>query len=136
MKYSIVCDAEIIDEQFHGLSPFNLKNDVKNINEAQLNHIAENIANELVYGPHGKTNVVIYKSKVSFKVNYSKIRCEDNVKKKGKSGGFRCIVLVDNIIHYGIILHIYSHSETDDISKKEENCLKKLVEAYVKEAGY
>ncbi|MDE6504881.1 MAG: type II toxin-antitoxin system RelE/ParE family toxin [Clostridia bacterium] len=136
MKYSIVCDTEVIDEQFHDLSPFNLKNDVKNINENQLTDIAENIANELVYGPHGKTNVVLYESKVNFKVNYSKIRCADRLKKKGKSDGFRCIVLVDNVIHYGFILHIYPKNETENITKKEENGLKILVETYVKEAGY
>jgi len=41
MKYSVVYDADIIDEQFHDLSPFNLKNDVKDINEWQLTEIAE-----------------------------------------------------------------------------------------------
>ena len=135
MDYNVVNDAQTIDEQFGSLSPFNLKKDIKEISDEQLTEIAENIANELKYGPHGDTYNITYKSTENNKVNYSKIRCEDNARKKGKSSGYRCIVLVDNESYYGFILHIYRHSHGEDknISKRDKNALKKLVETYVKE---
>lgn len=134
MQYSVICEADIIDDQFGVLSPFNLTKDTKDITDEELNDIAINIANELRMGTRGKTYITMYVCQQDNLINYSKIRCEDSTRKKGKSNGYRCIVLVDGKSHTGFILHIYRHGKgADNITHKEQNALKKLVEQYTKE---
>ena len=132
--YSVVTDVKVINDQFGSLSPFNLEKDIKNISESELTNISKNIANELRIGPHGNTYTSNYKSKIYIKIGYVKIRCEDKARNNGKSGGYRCIVLVDESINYGFLLHIYrhSHGENSDITKSAKNQLKILVEEYAK----
>ena len=44
------------------------------------------------------------------------------------------MVLVDNKLHIGYLLHIYRHSGGEDnISKKDKNKLEKLVEHYAQD---
>ncbi len=135
MDYNVVNDADTIDGQFGSLSPFNLKKDIKDISDIQLKDIADDVANDLKYGPHGDTYNILYTSKENSQINFSKVRCEDHERKRGKSNGYRCIVLVDNESHYGFILHIYrhGHGENKNISTSDKNALKKLVETYVKD---
>jgi len=59
------------------------------------------------------------------------VRLTDLKQQKGKSGGLRCIALVDDYTLRCIILHIYSKNIKEDITKKEENQLKKLLNKYI-----
>ena len=67
------------------------------------------------------------------KAAWVKIRIEDVQRDAGKSNGYRCIVLVDMMNRHAFLLHLYrhSHGERDNISSREENKLKKLVNDYV-----
>lgn len=137
MEYSVVIDPERIDEELKGLSPFNLANDIKAIKkdfpQFKLERIAEEIANEIMIGPHNSTYVVLYICKSDKNINYSKIRTEDSERKKGKSNGYRAIVLIDHNNRYAILLHIYRHGHgPDSLSKKEKNIVEKLIEEYSK----
>lgn len=132
VTYKIVIDADVIDEQFGNYSPYNLKRDLKNISEKEITYIANEIGDEIYRGPERPAYAVIYKSTVNRNINFSKIRCEDKKRNKGKSGGYRCIVLIDEINRLGYILHIYSHSNFDDITTNEKNKLRVLIEEYVK----
>ena len=135
MRYSVVVDPEVVDEVLNGLSPFNLSNDIKNIKKEvhrfSLEDIAEEVANEIMCGPHGKTYCIIYVCKQDHNINYSKIRTDDFERKKGKSNGYRVIVLIDHNSKYAFILHIYRHGTgPDNLSNKERNALEQVVEEY------
>ena len=134
MQYSIVLDAEVIDEQFSAYSPYNLKKDIKHLSEEELETIGLKLVNELKIGPHSPVYVEIYNCKKERKINFSKIRVGDEKRKGGKSNGYRCILLIDNIHKYGYLLHIYrhSHGENDNIRDSDKNKLKCLVEEYYK----
>ena len=132
MEYSVIYDFNVIDENFGSLSPYNLSKDCKGVSATELADIANNIVDELKYGPRTPAYVHIYKSKKDKDVSYSKIRCADKTRNEGKSKGYRCVILVDNKLHVGYLLHLYKHSSgEDDISKKDKNTLKNLVESYV-----
>ena len=134
MEYSVIYDAPSIDECFGSLSPYNLSKDTKEISEQELESIAKNVTDELRYGPRFPGYVNIYICKKDKDINYSKVRCGDKTRKKGKSGGYRCVVFVDNKLHIGYLLHIYRHSGGEDnISKKDKNKLEKLVEHYAQD---
>lgn len=114
-------------------SPFNLKRDIKDLSESTLNELQENIANELKYDQdHPPVCSPVYWHS-SRKAMYVKIRTVDSERNAGKSGGYRSIVLVDTERHYAFVLHIYrhSHGEDDNISKRDQNTLRRLVDAYV-----
>lgn len=129
--YRVLIDIPKLQEAFGEVSPFNISKDVKNlgITEEILKLLGKSIADELERGPHYKTYVVLFWDK-DHVVNYSKIRCTNEYLKKGKSSGYRCIVLVDNNDNIAYLLHIYSHKEKDNISNNDKRQLRKLVEEY------
>ena len=133
-KYNVVIDVEKIQENFAEYSPFNLERDIKNqkLEENDLQNIACSIADEMYYGFDRKSCIAVYWGKKR-KANYAKVRVVDLTRSGGKSSGFRCIVLVDEVNCYGYLLHIYrhGHGEKDNISRKEQNKLEALVEAYI-----
>ena len=113
-------------------SPFQLKKDLKELSDTALADIQEHVANELCYGkahPPTYANIYVHPSK---KCLCAKIRTEDAERNAGKSGGYRCIVLIDNVNQCAYILHIYrhSHGERDNISQHDRNMLRALVDAY------
>lgn len=129
--YRVYCDPEGMRE-LCALSPYNLKKDIKNISEKELNSISEEIANELRYGLNRPpVNVPQYWGKTR-QVLYSKIRTMDDARDAGKSNGYRCIVLIDNENQCAFVLHIYrhSHGENDNVSKTDKNKLRRLVDEY------
>ena len=129
-SYKVSCDADAIDAAFVD-SPFNLKRDTKGFQEEEINRIEKDVADELAYGPHGETYVERYYSKISRLITYSKVRVEDKKRDRGKSGGYRCVVLVDNKNQIGYILHIYRHGHGEDnIHRKEEKVIGKIVDEY------
>ena len=66
------------------------------------------------------------------KVSCAKIRTMDIEREVGKSNGYRCIVLADNINKCAFLLHVYrhGHGEDENISHSDKNKLKKLVKEY------
>ena len=138
-KFKVYCNPEEMEE-LCALSPFNLKKDLKNLkkdikdfDDEELNRILEEIANELYYGINRPPSSVALYWHLSRKAAYAKIKTVDIVRDSGKSNGYRCIVLID-VIHYSaFVLHLYrhSHGEKDNISHAEQNQMKKLVDEYV-----
>ena len=50
-KFSVYCDPDGMEE-LCSYSPYNLKKDLKDIEQDELDTIMENVANELYHGPH------------------------------------------------------------------------------------
>ena len=121
-KYLVIIDPKKVDLLFQNILPFNLKKDLKIINDIPDYKIADEIRAVLQGKVHGKAyteiSYQIYKGK---KISISKVRLTDLKQQKGKSGGLRCIALVDDYTLRCIILHIYSKNIKEDITKKEEN---------------
>ena len=57
----------------------------------------------------------------------------DVARLSGKSHGYRCIALFDTDKKFVFLLHVYRHGHGEDqnISKKERNMLRNLVDQYV-----
>lgn len=130
--FSVYCDPKGMKE-LCDLSPYNLKKDLKDIEEDELNSIMVNVANELCCGPHRPpVSSMMYWGKER-KAAYGKIRVVDIKNDSGKSGGYRCVVLVDMMNYRGFILHIYKHGKKrdDDIGRDERKKLSRLVDEYV-----
>lgn len=131
-KYLVIIDPEKVNLLFQNISPFNLKKDFKKINDIPDYKIAGEIRAILQGKVRGKAyteiSYQIYKGK---KISISKVRLTDLKQQKGKRGGLRCIALVDDYTLRCIILHIYSKNIKEDITKKEENQLKKLLNKYI-----
>ncbi len=133
-KYNVFHDADAIDEAFSN-SPFKLKKDVKDLSETELDDIAKCIGDELIQGFGRDACVLLYNKGQEYVLGFAKVRCGDKKHKKGKSNGYRCIVLVDSENELAYLLHIFTHSVKDNISKKETNRLKKLVDEYIVSIG-
>lgn len=137
IKYSVVSDFKTVQEEFADLSPYNIIKDCKelSIKENDYYQIANEIADELANGAGRPANIDLYISK-NGKASFAKVKIIDIKTNKGKSSGYRCIVLNDRINRIGYLLHIYKHSQgIDNISDKEKNSLKKLTEDYVSSFG-
>lgn len=135
-SYSVISDFKAVQQEFAKLSPFNIITDCKQlkIKESDYNQIACEIADELENGAGRPTNSDMYITR-DRKASYAKIRIVDIKNKDGKSNGYRCIVLNDKINRVGYLLHIYKHSQDDNIKDKEKNELRKLTDEYVKSLG-
>lgn len=120
-------------EPLYSLSPYNLKKDIKAIDKAELDRIAEEIGNEVHNGIERPPVTTALYWAINRKAAYAKIRVLDVVRDAGKSNGYRCIVLVDYINNAAFLLHLYrhGHGESDNISLKDRNTLKSLVDEYV-----
>lgn len=133
-SFSVHCEPETIEE-FKDLSPFNYKKDIKDIPREELYAIAEEIGHELIYGIHRPPNLVRRYLSKFHDAAWVKIKTVDLRRDAGKSNGYRCIVLLDLKNYHAYLLHIYRHGHGEDknISEKDENKLKNLVEEYSKE---
>ena len=131
MKYEIVIDPMTIEKEL-SLSPYNLKKDMKDINNNDEKAIVSGLRYELINGPGRGSYAICYKCKRDIRIHYAKIRVPDEKRNRGKSGGYRVISLIDSDIQYCFVLHIYrhAHGEDNDISKNDKNSLEKLVEEY------
>ena len=136
VEYKVSLNFEEIQEEFKPFTPYNIIKDIKRqkLRKEELARIAQNIAEELKMGENRPSYQVIYWGEER-KANYSKLRSDDKERGEGKSYGYRCIVLVDNINHFGYLLHIYrhGHGENENISASDRNKLKELVDEYIKE---
>lgn len=129
--FQVFYEPEVISEEFAN-SPFNLKKDCKYINEEEMIWIAENVQAEAEANRKSDTYSILYKCNANYKITYCKIRTEDKTRRRGKSGGYRVIALVDREDNLVFILHVYrhSHGEDDNISPADKNKLKKLIDEY------
>lgn len=131
-KFEVHISPEELEE-LTSRSPFNLKKDLKNLSAELVQRIAEEIAHTLHYDIDRPPSLVARFIEKERKAAWVKIRIEDVQRDAGKSNGYRCIVLVDMMNRHAFLLHLYrhSHGERDNISSREENKLKKLVNDYV-----
>lgn len=132
-SYTVITDIDAIDQAFGEESPFRLKSDAKNHNLTQdmLNIIGVDLADEMKGGFEQKTCKALHWTP-NRKGNYAKIRAINSKQNFGKSKGYRCIVLCDVIKKEGYLLHIFDHEDKDNLSKKEQKVLSKLVDEYIK----
>lgn len=132
-KFRVYYDPAALKE-LYSRTPYNLKKDLKDIDEITITSIAEELANEVYYGiERPPTAVTLHWSKKR-QAACAKIRVIDVARDAGKSKGYRCIVLVDYVNNCIFLLHLYrhSHGEKDNIDKKSRNMLDQLVEEYAK----
>lgn len=134
-KISVYCEAEKTAELWEKTN-YNLKKDLKNISDDELNDIAVEIGNEITNGYDRPAATAIYWG-FKRKANYAKIRVIDEKRDTGKSGGYRCIVLVDYVNNCAFLLHIYRHGHgvDDELTRSDKNKLKKLVDEYIDSLG-
>lgn len=133
-KFAVHCcpDDEAMQELLQK-TPFNLKKDLKGMSDELIKEIAEELGNELQHGiDHPPSLVAPFVGK-GRKAAWVKVRILDVQRESGKSNGYRCIALVDMINRHAFLLHLYRHGHGEDknISKKDKNKLKALVEEYV-----
>ena len=130
-KISVYHDPTELEE-LYSRTPYNLKKDLKDIDRETINQIAEEIANEIKKGIDRPPTSVALRWGLKRKVACAKIRTVDVARDSGKSGGYRCIVLVDYVNKSAFLLHLYrhGHGEKDNIDKKSQNMLNKLVDEY------
>ena len=131
-KFSIYYDPDSL-KPLCEKSPFKLKKDLKGIDQETLDEIAEEIVNEIYNGLDSRPSAkALYWGKER-KAACAKIRVLDIARKEGKSHGYRCVVLVDYKSCCIFLLHLYRHSHGEDknISTKDKNKLKELVDEYI-----
>lgn len=132
-EYNVIVKGSVIQEFFGKYSPFNLNKDIKaqELKEKDLNNIAIELA-DMIKGGYMRPTCTAFNWNSAHTINLTKVRIEDVTRQKGKSNGYRCIVLVDELNNYIYLLHIYrhSHGEKENISKSEENELKYLLKVY------
>ena len=131
-KFSVYYNPEDL-EPLYSLSPYNLKRDIKTIDRTELDRIAEEIGNEVRNGINRPPATTALYWAINRKAAYEKIRVLDVARDAGKSNGYRCIVLVDYVNNAVFLLHLYrhGHGESDNISRKDQNTLRSLVDEYV-----
>ena len=119
-------------EELLSRTPFNLKKDLKGMSDELIQEIAEEIANELHHNIESRLNSIAGFIGKGRKAAWVKIRVVDVQRDAGKSHGYRCIALVDMFNRHAFLLHLYrhAHGERDNISDREKNKLKALVEEY------
>ena len=130
-KISVYCDPAGLEE-LHSRTPYNLRKDLKDIDDDTIAQIAEELGNEIKEGLNRPPTAVALRWGKNRKAACAKIRTVDVARDSGKSGGYRCIVLVDYVNNSAFLLHLYrhGHGENDNIDRKSRNMLDKLVDEY------
>ena len=131
--YKVNAKGGEIQAAFGGASPFNLKVDEKSMNRDEITRIEEEVANILHSGKASAPGFSIMRySTKNRNIFWAKMRVADPLRNKGKSKGYRCIVLVDRCNLKAFVLHIYrhGHGEDENISSKDKNQMNELLELY------
>ena len=131
---NLIDDEDLIDSKFGVISPFLLKKDLisifgKDYTLQQKQKIFRDIP-LLIANGYSKNNTRMKLGLDHPHIFCVKLRCKDERKQKGKSAGLRVLVLVDKIRNVLIPLHIYAKSDKTDITRFEEQELKKFVSIY------
>ena len=133
----IVADEDVIDQTFRSISPFNLKNDFKTHFGRDYTQEKKSLIQDLslsINEPTGNSvkRMALGHLEIENKMIYVvQVRMADQVSKKGKSGGFRCIVLLDKLINVGYLLHIFPKNKVDKIDEQERKKLNTLLVKYI-----
>lgn len=132
MQYKVYANGDDIWRVFGSDSPFNLKSDEKSMRGDEIRRIEKEIADILESRSLGESFKSMRYSSLTRDIMLAKIRVSDPMRNKGKSNGYRCIVLVDRCNYLGFVLHIYRHGHGEDknISQSEKNSVNKLLEQY------
>ena len=123
-------------EEIWSKTPFNYKKDAKPFSEDDLKALAEEVSNEILYGIERPPITAALHWSSDRNAASAKIRTLTLNHDTGKSGGYRCVVLVDYVNNAGYILHIYKHNKEADaelqrhLRKKDNKSLKHLVDEY------
>lgn len=130
-RFSVYYDPAALEELCRR-TPYNLKKDLKDIDDLTITSIAEELANEIYSGIQRPPTAVSLHWGKKRQAACAKIRVVDVARDAGKANGYRCIVLVDYVNHCAFLLHLYrhGHGEMDNIDKKAQNMLDKLVDEY------
>lgn len=133
-KAVISTDIDIIEQAFGENSPFNLRRDAKNhdLSGEDLEKLAENIADELLEKGFNNTSRVPLFWGYKRKATYAKIKIAKVSGNFGKSKGYRVIILWDDVIKEGYLLHIFDHNEKDNLKPQEKSKLAYIVSEYIK----
>lgn len=135
MKYNLkFAEKELRD--FFKTNIFNLTNDFKEIGIKKIeikNQIGQEILNEIYLGFERVPCKVLYSKELKddhkIKVVMAKIRVAYG--NKGKSGGLRCIVLVDQKEEICIVFHIYAKNNKNEMTPSEYNSIENILNEYV-----
>lgn len=136
-NYSIITDANIIDGLYRQIYndpiPLSLERDYKRSFKKQKERERHRITRDLALEMDKPLNSFDKLKGISSQelVMMVKIRLLDPDDKKGKRGGYRCILLIDSISKDVLLLHVYKKSEKDDISIDEKKILKTFHESYL-----
>jgi mRNA-degrading endonuclease RelE of RelBE toxin-antitoxin system len=122
---------------FENNSPISLKKDYKNLFGKDYPSIVESWIIRNLYLVITKSPNSLIKLQgiklTDHKTFITKVRLPDHSSKSGKSGGYRCLVLIDFINNRAILLHIYKkkgRSQKDDITPEEKKALSKVHQVY------
>ena len=129
-KYEVFIDAKAIQALFEGYSPFNLVKDFKN----DLKESPEWLGKEIEAAFIQQSYAVLLEEtvyKLNSKFQLIKLRVKDPSSNKGKSGGYRCIVLIDWYSKFVIPVHLYFKPSEEKLTEIQNNLLNDLLKGYI-----
>lgn len=130
----IVLDYDELTEAFPGyIFPFNLKSRMKNIRkECGIKHVTDEIVSEFIRDPSlSSITVLTDKANENARVYKMRISRGDN---KGKSNGYRVILLLITAVGTAFVLDITDHKKgEDDLTDKQKEFCNKICEDIDKE---
>ena len=137
LSYNIFYDPIIINDIFP-TNPFNLHKDYKvyKLDSINVQKLAIDIATTIIKyiditSSNSTFNILYTNSINSIVVCYAKIRIKDENTNKGKTYGYRCIVLIDKFYKRIFLLHLYKHSKgVDNLTINEKKVLQTIVDEY------
>jgi len=133
---SIIVDFDTIEQAIGKLSPFNLRRDCKSVSSKELKEICEELSDTIYKGNKPPTCTCLHRSRNNGRnICALKIRVSDPKSKKGKSGGYRCVILMDEEKQTGILLTLFRKVDRQDLTQIEKKNVCKLVEIYAKQQG-
>ena len=134
-RYKIIYLHDEIEENFDNKQPFNIKADLKKIKNKK--ELVDNLADEIVKPDSPPQRCRIHEKIIKgCSIKISKIRLPDE---KGKSGGIRAIVLVDeyhkidDLDGFVFLIHVFLKKEKDDLSQAEKNILRNFFNEVVQD---
>lgn len=136
-NYKIKADALITDalyaQLYHEPLPISLQRDFKKCFSKNIDKEKDRLLKDLgkemskPITSHHKLKGITQQAKASI----VKIRLSDPDGKSGKSGGYRCIVLINTVSNEALLLHIYSKKDKDDLTKEEIEVFNYLYQSFI-----
>lgn len=134
-RYKIIYLHDEIEENFDNKQPFNIKSDLKKIKNVK--DLIDNLADEIVKPDSPPQRCRMHEKIIKgCSIKISKIRLPDE---KGKSGGIRAIVLIDefhkidDLDGFVFLIHVFLKREKSDLSQTEKNNISKFFNEVIQE---